>query len=342
MAMTVLCIRRGRRTFVSSIKALTLIFGILASVIVLLNISSAMYTEITSTTIQFENTGNFNYLDSSLTICNKNKQPLFLFIAVPSTTGNFRQRMAIRNSWGSVVKGDDSLQLVFFIGKIVNKENKDTIAKEKEKYMDIIEVDIEEKYENLAKKSISILQWIQLNCENPKYILKVDDDIFLNVNLLKTYLDVKNFSNSIVGCKVKGASPFRFPLSKWRISREEYKEDVFPDYISGPAYVISGDILSKLYLATKKVPYIFLEDVYLTGICRRHINAIAVGHPGFSCGYRDQGPCGGHFRYKITGHHYMPEEMERMWTELNDRWYTCPFKHSHWVSKLKDFIFYFV
>lgn len=56
MAMTVLCIRRGRRTFVSSIKALTLIFGILASVIVLLNISSALYTEITSTTIQFENT----------------------------------------------------------------------------------------------------------------------------------------------------------------------------------------------------------------------------------------------------------------------------------------------
>lgn len=339
--MMVFCMRRGRRTFVSTIKILTLIFGILASVIVLLNISNAMYTELTYTSLKFENKEHISYLDSS-TICNKNEHSLFLFLAVPSTTGNFRQRMAIRNSWGSVVKEDNSLQMMFFLGKTTNEEIKDTIAKEKKKYMDIIEVDIEENYENLAKKSISILQWVHKNCKTPKYILKVDDDIFLNLNLLKTYLDVKNLSNSIVGCKVRGSSPFRFPLSKWHISREQYKEDVFPDYISGPAYVISGDILDKLYFATKKVPYIFLEDVYLTGICRKHINAIAVGHPGFSCGYRDRGPCGGHFRYKITGHHYMPEEIERMWIELNDRWYTCPFKHSHWVSKLKDFIFYFV
>lgn len=91
----------------------------------------------------------------------------------------------------------------------------------------------------------------------------------------------------IVGCKVKGVLLFRFFFFKWCILWEEYKEDVFLDYISGLVYVIFGDIIFKFYFVMKKVLYIFLEDVYLIGICWRYINVIVVGYFGFSCGYRD-------------------------------------------------------
>nr|XP_022287728.1 beta-1,3-galactosyltransferase 5-like isoform X2 [Crassostrea virginica] len=270
--------------------------------------------------------------------CNNNGSTTFLFMGVVSAAGNFQQRLAIRNSWGSPVKGDPSLTLVFFVGMSANIATKNTIQKENQSFRDIIEVDIEEKYDNLAKKSIKILEWALFHCNRAKYVLKIDDDMFLNVNLLKSDLKNKNYSNSMIGCKVRNSSPFRFPLSKWYLSRDQYSADVFPDYISGPAYVLSGDILSKLYSATKLVPYIFLEDVYLNGICREKVSVKAVGHPGFSCGFRDEGPCGGFFRYKITGHHYFPDEIERMWLELRDRWFTCPFKHSYVVSKFLDIL----
>lgn len=62
---------------------------------------------------------------------------------------------------------------------------------------------------------------------------------------------------------------------------------MFLEYISGLVYIIIGDIFFKFYFVIKCLLYIFLEDVYLIGICRRYINVIVVGYFGFSCGYRD-------------------------------------------------------
>lgn len=69
--------------------------------------------------------------------CVDNGSSIFLFLAVPSATGNFRQRIGIRNSWGSVVKGDPSLQLTFFVGTPRKTTIKHALAEEKQNYKDI-------------------------------------------------------------------------------------------------------------------------------------------------------------------------------------------------------------
>ncbi|XP_052695018.1 lactosylceramide 1,3-N-acetyl-beta-D-glucosaminyltransferase-like [Crassostrea angulata] len=296
-------------TFVQSIKTLFFITGIISSVYVLLNISNAKFD-------------NYNYDFSSLLACGKNEHSVFLLMAVPSKAGNFRERMAIRNSWGSVVKQDTSIRLFFFVGKEADQKINDTLTMEKETYMDIVELDIRETYKNLVKKITALLQWVTVHCTNTKYILKVDDDVFLNFNLLINYLRNSKPVNSIIGCKLRNAPVVRDKLSKYYISKEEYNPDIFPDYVGGPAYVISGDILGKLYLATNNVSSIFLEDVYINGMCREYINALAVGHPSFSCVTRIKEPCGGYFRNLITGHPYSAGEIERMWMQLNDN-ITC-------------------
>lgn len=73
-------------------------------------------------------------------------------MAVPSRADHLRERMAIRNSWGSVVKRYTSLPLIFFVGKKVDQKMKDTLAMKKETYMNMIELDIMEKYKNLVNK----------------------------------------------------------------------------------------------------------------------------------------------------------------------------------------------
>lgn len=53
--------------------------------------------------------------------CSRSEHSVFLLMAVPSRAGNFREKMAIRNSWGSVVKQDTSIRLIFFVGKEVDE-----------------------------------------------------------------------------------------------------------------------------------------------------------------------------------------------------------------------------
>ena len=98
-----------------------------------------------------------DYLPSAIS-CDNNGTTTFLLICIPSATGNFKQRLAIRNSWGSAVKRNPSLTLTFFVEKSKNKETENIVRKEKQIFRDIIEVDVEARYENLAKKSIMILE----------------------------------------------------------------------------------------------------------------------------------------------------------------------------------------
>ncbi|XP_052695016.1 N-acetyllactosaminide beta-1,3-N-acetylglucosaminyltransferase 2-like [Crassostrea angulata] len=320
--MTIMaCLRWGRPTFTYSIKAFFFMLGILSSVNFMMVIISNTYL----TPLSNSRSMNFYLQFHPPPRHCGGEHSVFLLMAVPSRAGNFRERMAIRNSWGSVVKQDTSLRLIFFVGKEVDELDqniKETFAMEKEKYMDIVELNIKEKYKYLVIKITALLQWVYVHCTNAEYILKVDDDVFLNSYLLINYLKKINPVNSIIGCKITNAPVVRDKLSKYFISKEEYKPDYFPHYFGGPAYVISGDIFGKLYLATSEVPSIFIEDVYITGMCRKYINAHAVGHPGFSCITRIKEPCGGHFRNLITGHPYSAGEIERMWMQLNDN-ITC-------------------
>lgn len=265
---------------------------------------------------------------------------MFLLIMVPSAVSNFQQRNAIRSTWGNLSSTNHTVILKFVLGKSKWGLHQNLAGVENSIYNDILFTDISETYENLSKKSIALLRWASTNCQGVRHLLKIDDDMFLNLPRLLDELKTQPKLNSISGCKVSGASPFRFPLSKWRISRTEYEKDYYPDYIAGTAYLISGDIISKLYSATESVPYFIFEDVYITGLCREHIGAVALENKGFSCGSRDRSPCGRNFRYRITGHHYTPTEIQRLWRELQDRWSACQRGDNYFIFKLFDLFQY--
>lgn len=45
-----------------------------------------------------------------------------------------------------------------------------------------------------------------------------------------------------------------------------YPGRVYPNYLSGTAYVMTPDTVAKLYQAALKIPLFHLEDVYITGM----------------------------------------------------------------------------
>ena len=52
-------------------------------------------------------------------------------------------------------------------------------------------------YYNLTLKSLSILHWAQNKCKNSKLIVKTDDDVIVNINLILDNLD--QFKSGITG-----------------------------------------------------------------------------------------------------------------------------------------------
>jgi hypothetical protein len=64
---------------------------------------------------------------------------------------------------------------------------------EAEQYHDIVQEDFQDTYHNLTYKGIAGLKWISYFCPHARFILKTDDDIFVNTFTLFRHL--RSFEN---------------------------------------------------------------------------------------------------------------------------------------------------
>lgn len=263
------------------------------------------------------NPHNFRYIIQNNSTCEKkNDTNVYLLICVCIAPANFKHREVIRNTWGSIVKHNPEVRLIFLIGKPNNGTIQIKLHNESRQYNDIIEEDFVDSYRNLSLKSVAMLKWAMTYCEGVKYVLKADDDMFINVPYLIGVLKDKQKTNSVIGMLNTGARPIHNPASKWYTPQEMYKEAVYPPYLSGTAYVISGDIVSKLFHASEMTPLFWLEDVYITGLCRRKINANAEPDYGFT--YVHRSPTGCAYRPVISGHDNTLDDIQKIWREIQD------------------------
>jgi beta-1,3-galactosyltransferase 1 len=101
-----------------------------------------------------------------------------------------------------------------------------------------------------------------------------------------------------------------------------YNAKVYPDYVSGTGYVISGPLVPILFEGALHVPLFHLEDVYTTGMVAKQANIIPensnlfsfIKHPtANSCLYRKI----------ITSHGLNPSELKSIWSRINDPHLDC-------------------
>lgn len=85
-------------------------------------------------------------------------------------------------------------------------------------HSDIIQEGFVDSYNNLTLKSVMMLKWVLSNCHSVRYIMKTDDDMFVNINNLVRLLKVRNMSNLLVGALICGARPIADTQNKWWVS----------------------------------------------------------------------------------------------------------------------------
>lgn len=201
-------------------------------------------------------------------ICDSDIFIVFLVLTDPSHT---EIRQIIRSTWGSVkLYNGAKLRHVFLVGQRFNegKEIQQKLREESDKYHDIAQGNFVDSYKNLTYKTVFGLHWVQKFCRHAEFIFKVDDDVAINVFKLVDFLnDMKNESgklNSFVYCMTTTMGrPRRYESSKVHVTYSEYRYFWFPVYCHGSGYIMSSDVAVNIYSATKNVPFIWLEDVYI-------------------------------------------------------------------------------
>lgn len=231
---------------------------------------------------RFEYEINSNKCDSNINIV----------IIVTSYFGNVETRSAMRRAFPRKKLEEFRIKRVFLLG-LAPKDRYTTqnaIVDESRRFNDLVQGNFLESYRNLTYKHVMGHKWVAERCRSAKYVIKMDDDIV--VDLYKMRGDLLNFKwsneNTMAGYILKNMKPIREPRNKWFVRSEEYDGAIYPVFLSGWFYITTPRISQSIFQLSHRVPYFWIDDVYVTGILAdklktKHIelNGLFTVHPEF-------------------------------------------------------------
>lgn len=94
------------------------------------------------------------------------------------------------------------------------------IQRENEAYDDVIVEDFRDTYNNLTIKSLMLLKWVKNNCNSTNYVMKTDDDVYINMKNLAQLINStpEAYSDSVLcGRLLCNSKPIVDPTNKWLV-----------------------------------------------------------------------------------------------------------------------------
>lgn len=249
----------------------------------------------------------------------KDRNP-FLVIMILGECHDVESRNAIRETWGNESIYDVDVVRIFLVGlpRVVPDQTQQLLEQESVAFGDIIQQDFMDTYYNLTLKTLMGMEWVTKFCPSVSYIMKIDNDMFLNVDFLVhkvLHPDLPVRNNYFTGSIVANTGPLRGQEYKWYVPKEVYPNDTYPPYCAGPGYLLSVDMAKKIYDVAQDIRVIPMEDAFM-GICLYELHIPPTEPPpGAFNGY------GAHydlcqFKQVVTVHHYAGKELRTVWEDF--------------------------
>ena len=156
-----------------------------------------------------------------------------LIILIQSRISHFSERMLIRNTWGNVPKSEESTWGGYFlVAQSQHEGDSQFLNREFEQFKDMVIGDTPENFYTLSLKLQMGFAW-SLNYCKFKYILKSDDDVFVNIRRVFQFLEESDTpkTNLYTGRVNYNAKVLR--TGRYRVTKAEYEKEVYPRYCSG-------------------------------------------------------------------------------------------------------------
>ena len=100
-------------------------------------------------------------------------------------------------------------KVIFLLGTVDNLNNdlQTNVIHESDTYDDILQEDFIDTYRNLTVKSLMLLKWFSKSCKNVPYVLKTDDNVYINLKNLHALITTNKKKNLLMGTLICGATP---------------------------------------------------------------------------------------------------------------------------------------
>ncbi|KAG8147319.1 hypothetical protein E2320_022448 [Naja naja] len=161
---------------------------------------------------------------------------------------------------------------------------------------DLLQAPFADTYTNLTLKTLAMLGWATTRCPTARFLLKANDDMFLNLPALVRHLQqLAGPPAAYLGYVYSHVAPIHNPHSRHYVPTLLYPEPAFPPYCVGSAYILSAPAAAAVLGAARLLPMLPVEDVFVglcthhAGIAPRHLNhmAGATHYPPDACCYRE-------------------------------------------------------
>ena len=215
-------------------------------------------------------------------------QDVQVIVLVTSHIGHKNRRDSIRMNWKDSSKfakklqrnyNDKATYKVYFMTSYLQSEI-ERARTESNLHKDMLIMNRTEDYWDLSRKFMFGFLWSLENCKFD-YLLKTDDDVFVNIpNLFKLIhkdpFVLKHKDRLYAGNMYVNFGPHRNHTSKWFVSKEEWAPEKYPPFAPGMAIILSRLVIEKMVPYFDWVKPFKLEDVYV-GMLVNKANVSGLG-----------------------------------------------------------------
>ncbi|XP_067664977.1 beta-1,3-galactosyltransferase 5-like [Haliotis asinina] len=225
---------------------------------------------------------NFKFMIPGESVCSGVEGPTLL-VMVMSLPDNVAQRQAIRDTWGRIASGhswpgetiNGTMKVVFLFGNTGNKKHNQLLRHESRHNEDIVQCDFRESYVHLTYKVLMGYRWAEKFCPHTKFIMKVDEDTFFNVPYVFSLFKKQKWNNTIYGPFFETDTVSR--VKKFRVEPAAYAPPFYPPHVKGNLYFMPSELAFKISKVAEYMPYVNIEDAYITGVLAKIFDARHVG-----------------------------------------------------------------
>ena len=172
--------------------------------------------------------------------CHTTNSNLLFTALVIIAPNSFHKRQLIRATWANQTLFSSKLRVIFVVGMSPYLEVNKQIQTEFNMHQDILQLKLLDSYFRITKKLMIGFKWVHTYCSNSKYVLRINEDVFVN-----TFALIRLFTNDIVykrrqiyGWLNRNFTTYvdRRENEKFFVSRKDYACDQYPDYPSGKSF----------------------------------------------------------------------------------------------------------
>lgn len=143
----------------------------------------------------------FRFLMRPESACDETKR---LLVFVHSRVAGFGARKTIRATWGAAsLQAALHFRLVFLVGLQERESDRveRLLGEEQRLHDDLVRGNFVDTYRNLTYKHLSGFKYVLHHCPNASFVMKTDDDAFINIFAVADLLDIADTQDSQQGAR---------------------------------------------------------------------------------------------------------------------------------------------